>query len=213
MAKRIVMFCMLVALCGTASAQGFLEMGLGGGFGKTEGVDRRPLGSFGANIGLDLDNGVDLGIFISGFQTSHENDSRLVDAFDDVEFCFRGLYGGFYGDKRFLQKSFFYCNAGVKLGFGGTNYSNNTVEKEVYDLDDNVVSISFEKADNCFIMALEPYVYANFTLGENFMLSAGAEYRNLLFTNLHYGQRMHIAGGNDLNGVSFMIKAGFIFEL
>ena len=206
--KKILIMLVLVAMCGVASAQRYLELGFNAGFGFTEGVDKRLTGSFGFNLGLTIESGLGLGAFFSGFKTTREEDSRLYNQFTDCDFCFRGYYGGVYAEKILFRKSFFYFNAGAKLGFGGVNYSNHTVEKEHWDPISETHSVTYEKADKCFVMGLEPYAYLNFDFNDNFTLSAGAEYRNLLFTNLHCGG-VHIAGGNDLNGIVYMVKAKF----
>ena len=210
--KKILVAIAFMMLTINVMAQRYLEIGFNAGFGFTDGVNRRLTGSYGFNLGLTIENGLGLGAFFSGFQTTREEDSRLGEKFDDCEFCFRGYYGGVYGEKIFLRKSFFYLNAGAKLGFGGVNYSNHTVEKETWNYSSQSYDVTYQKADKCFVMGLEPYAYANFDLNDTFTLSAGVEYRNLLFTNLHCGG-VHIAGGNELNGIVYMVKAKFRLDI
>ncbi len=196
----------MLALCNTTSAQHALEMGGAAGFGFTDGVDRRLHGDLDFNVGVLLgDKGLSIGAYFSCFKTTRENDSRLSNKFADCEFCFRGFYGGAYADKRFLQLEYFYCNAGAKLGLGGVNYSNNTAEEEHYYPDDNTTRVVYEKADKSFVMGLEPFCFLNFPINADITLSAGVKYRNLLFTNLHCGD-IHIASGNDLNGLVYLLK-------
>lgn len=198
----------VIALTINTFAQRYLEFGVAGGLGVTDGVDRRVACAFDLNAGLNIESGLGLGIYFTGFMTNREEDSRLRNEFTDCDFCFRGAYGGVYGEQVFLKKSFFYLNAGARLGFGGVNYSNNTVEKRSYDPMDGTYHYTYEKADKSFIMALEPFAGINFELGETVTLSAGAEYRNLFFTNL-YCADVHIASGSDLNGMVYFLKLKF----
>lgn len=206
--KRIIIILWIFLLCGTVSAQRYLELGVAGGFSFTDGVDRRLAGVFNMNAGLTIESGLGLGIYFSGFTTTSKEDSRLSYEFDDCDFRFNAFYGGVYAEQTFLRKSFFYMNAGAKLGFGCANYSNHTVEKEYYDPEDGTRTVSYEKADKSFIMALEPFAGINFEVNEFLTLSAGAEYRNLFFTNLHCGG-YHIASGSDLNGMVYLVKVKF----
>ena len=206
--KKILFSLLMLALCGSAFGQRYLECGFDAGFGFTDGVDNRLTGSFGFNAGLTIESGLGLGVFFRGFQTTRREDSRFDDEFDDCEFCFRGYYGGVYAEQIFLRKSFFYLNAGAKLGFGGVNYSNHTVEREYWDPVDGSYDVTYEKADKHFVMSLEPFAGINFDLGASFTLAAGVEYRNLFFTNLHCGN-IHIAGSGDLNGIVYLVKAKF----
>ncbi|MBO7463371.1 MAG: hypothetical protein J6T96_12325 [Bacteroidales bacterium] len=205
--KKILLILIMLSVYGVSSAQRYLECGFDAGFGFTNGVDHRFTGSFGLAAGMTIENGLGLGVFFRGFQTTHREDSRLTQ-FPDKEFCFRGYYGGVYAEHIFLRKSFFYLNAGAKFGMGGVNYSNNTVESEMWDPVDNTYDVTYEKADKHFVMSLEPFGGINFDITENFTLSAGVEYRNLFFTNLHCGD-IHIAGNGDLNGVVYLVKAKF----
>ena len=206
--KKLLIVITLIVLSINAMAQRFLEMGAAGGFNFTDGVDRRLTGDFNMNLGLTIESGLGLGVFFTGFQTTSKSDSRFEYEFDDCKFCFRGYYGGVYADKIFLSKSFFYLTAGAKLGFGGVNYSNHTVEKEYYDPTDGSRTVSYEKADKSFVMSLEPYVAANFEINDFVTLAAGIEYRNLLFGKLHCNG-IHIANGNDLNGIVYLVKVKF----
>jgi len=189
-------------------AQRYLECGFDAGFGFTNGVDRRLTGSYGITGGLTIENGLGLGVFFRGFQTTREEDSRLNNEFTDCEFCFRGYYGGVYAEQIFLRKSFFYLNVGAKWGMGGVNYSNHTVEREAWNYSSQSYDVSYEKADKHFVMSLEPFGGINFDLNDSFTLAAGVEYRNLFFTNLHCGD-VHIAGSGDLNGLVYLVKAKF----
>ena len=206
--KKIIFVFAFIMLSFNVMAQRYLELSFNAGFGFTDGVDRRLTGSFGVSGGMTIESGLGLGVFFSGFQTTRKEDSRFDDEFDDCKFCFRGYYGGVYAEQIFLRKSFFYLNAGAKLGLGGVNYSNNTPENEIWNPNTNSYDVTYEKADKHFIMSLEPFGGINFELGENFTLAAGVEYRNLLFTNLHCGD-YHIAGSGDLNGIVYLVKAKF----
>ena len=190
------------------NGQRYLECALNAGFGFTDGVDRRLTGCFGFSGGLTIENGLGLGVFFSGFQTTREEDSRLADIFDDCEFCFRGYYGGVYGEHIFLRKSFFYVDAGARFGMGGVNYSNHTVEDETWNYSSQSYDVTYQKADKCFVMALEPFGGINFLLNDHLTLSAGVEYRNLFFTSLHC-DNVHIASGSDLNGLVYLVKIKF----
>ena len=205
---KILFSLLTLALCSSAFGQRYLECGFDAGFGFTDGVDRRFTGSFGIGAGLTIENGLGLGVFFRGFQTTRKEDSRLDNEFADCEFCFRGYYGGVYAEHIFLRKSFFYLNAGAKFGMGGVNYSNNTVESEYRDPVDGTYDVTYEKADKHFVMSLEPFGGINFDLSDSFTLSAGVEYRNLFFTNLNCGD-IHIAGSGDLNGIVYLVKAKF----
>lgn len=206
--KKIVLVIMALVMSAVSYAQDELDVGVGGGFGFTEGVDKRLTGVLNINLGFTFDSSrVGLGIYFTGFGSTSKADTRFEYEFDDCEFRYCGCYGGAYVDKRFLESSFFYCKAGVKLGFGGVNYSNHTVEDEYYD-EDGTRTVNYEKADKCFVMALEPYGMLNFRVGEMVTISGGVEYRNLLFTNLHCSG-YHIAGGNDLNGLVYLVRVSF----
>ena len=205
--KKILFLITFIILSVNAFAQRFLEMGAAGGFNLTDGVDRRLTGDFNVNLGLTIESGLGMGVFFTGFQTTSECDSRFESKFDDCKFCFRGYYGGVYADKMFLRKSIFYLTAGAKLGFGGVNYSNHTVESEYYD-PDGTRTVTYEKADKGFVMSLEPYADANFEINDFVTLAAGLEYRNLLFGNLRCSG-FHIANGSDLNGIVYLVKVKF----
>ncbi len=210
--KKLIFYILLLTISSKISAQNYLEAGFYGGFGFTEGLDKRYNGSINFKIGYTTAKDLSLGGFFSGFKTTHKNDSRLEYEYEDCDFCFRGYYGGFYGEQHFLRKSFFFCNVGAKLGFGGINYSNRTVEKEYWDPTDNSTTVIYEKADKCFVMVLKPYGGINFEIGNDFIISAGVEYRNIFFNNLHY-QNYHIASGNDLNGLIYLLKISYKIDL
>ena len=61
-------------------------------------------------------------------------------------------------------------------------------------------------------MVLKPYGGINFEIGNDFIISAGVEYRNIFFNNLHY-QNYHIASGNDLNGLIYLLKISYKIDL
>jgi len=206
--KRIFLAIAIMMLTFNVMAQRYLELDFQAGFGFTDGVDRRLTGAYGVDAGLTIENGLGLGVYFTGFQTTRKEDSRLYNQFADCDFCFRGYYGGVYGEQNFLRRSFFYLNVGAKLGFGCVNYSNHTVEKETWNSSRQSYDVTYEKADRSFVMALEPFGGVNFDIGDDFTLSAGVEYRNLLFTNLHCAG-VHIAGGSDLNGIVYLVKAKF----
>ncbi|MBO7567380.1 MAG: hypothetical protein J6T60_09850 [Bacteroidales bacterium] len=205
--KKLLFAIAFMMLTINVMAQRYLECGFDAGLGSTTGVDRRLTGSYGITGGLTIENGLGLGVFFRGFQTSREEDSRLTE-FPDNDFCFRGYYGGVYAEQIFFRKSFFYMNVGAKWGMGGVNYSNHTVESEWFDPSSGTYNYIYEKADKHFVMSLEPFGGVNFVFGESFTLAAGAEYRNLFFTNLHCGN-VHIAGTGDLNGFVYLLKAKF----
>jgi len=206
--KKILIAIALMMLSFNVMAQRYLEFGFDAGFGFTDGVDRRLTGAFGFGGGLTIENGLGLGFFCRGFQTTREEDSRLANVFDDCKFCFHGFYGGVYAEQTFLRKSFFYLNAGARLGFGGVNYSNHTVEDETWNYSSQSYDVTYQKADKCFVMALEPFGGINFLLNDHLTLSAGVEYRNLFFTSLHC-DNVHIASGSDLNGLVYLVKIKF----
>ncbi len=212
--KRFLILFGIMIFCAESFAQ-CIHFSISGGAGSVNTTDRRAAGVFGFDLGYENQNGFDFGVYFSGAVTGTKYDSRLEGMFDDCEFKYRMFYGGGYFDKVLYRNSVFYASAGVKVGFGGANYSNDTVEKEIFDFDDDdeeyVSGVVYEKADKCFVMALEPFVSANFKVNDFLVLSACAEYRNLLFTNLHYGG-LHIAGGSDLNGVSFLAKVTFVAD-
>jgi hypothetical protein len=210
--KKIFFAIAFIMLSINAMAQRYLECAFNAGFGFTDGVDRRLTGCYGLSGGLTIENGLGLGVFFSGFQTTRKEDSRMADNFDDCEFCFRGYYGGVYGEHIFLRKSFFYVDAGARFGMGGVNYSNHTVDKEYWDPIDETRDVTYEKADKHFVMSLEPYGNINFDFNDHFTLAAGVKYRNLFFTKLNCGG-YHICGSGDLNGMVFLVRAKFRIEI
>ena len=206
--KKFVLFFGLFLMSFGVFAQE-LNSGWYGGFGFTGGDNRRFSGVVGLSVGLELpDMEFGCGVYFTHLGTVSKPDNFLAEDFSDGEFRFRSYYGGIYAEKLFYCPSLLSFSVGSKLGFGGLNYSNDDVDKEFYDLDGDVAAYTYMKADKCFIMALEPFAFINFDIGESFRLSAGVEYRNLVFANLDYCG-YNIAGGDDLNGVVYMLKMAF----
>ncbi|MBQ2097927.1 MAG: hypothetical protein II480_07095, partial [Bacteroidales bacterium] len=81
--KKIFFAIAFIMLSINVMAQRYLECAFNAGLGSTAGVDRRLTGCYGLSGGITIENGLGLGVFFSGFQTTRKEDSRMADNFDD----------------------------------------------------------------------------------------------------------------------------------
>ncbi|MBR4267111.1 MAG: hypothetical protein IKQ46_13745 [Bacteroidales bacterium] len=207
--KHLIILILAIVLNINAFAQTF-ECGFALGEGPINHNEKRTAIEMSMHAGVKRDYSFSFGGYYTLFLTNSKEDTRFEDFFDDYKFRYRGIYAGFYVEKCVFQRAFFSVNIGTKLGFGGINYGN---DSENYDEDDEYYenNATYDKLDQSFVMALEPYISADFAISDDLSLSAVTEYRTLNCMHLNYNN-CNIASGSSLNGCTYFLKLTVYFD-